>query len=121
MGCAGPPPASWWTSPQILSRNPLWPPSPSAKHTQPANCTAHPAALSYGKTKLGSVSEDLSVKAPCSTLVIKDRGDAAGGAANTTFSGAGARTLAGMLAPAAARGAAGSLERCARRRGGGGA
>ncbi|KAI8463926.1 MAG: hypothetical protein J3K34DRAFT_474767 [Monoraphidium minutum] len=56
--------------------------------------------------KLGSVSGDLSLKAPCNMLLIKDRGDGSGGVA-----AAGARTLAGMLAPQGAARAAGALER----------
>ncbi|GBF87382.1 flagellar associated protein [Raphidocelis subcapitata] len=66
----------------------------------------------YGKAKLGSVSEDLSLKVPCNTLVIKDRGDAQGpgSGAGGGLAGAGARTLTGMLLPQGAK-PPGSLER----------
>ena len=86
-------------------------PLPSKPHHHHAcSCTPPAENKRYGKGfKLGSVSEELATRAPCSTLILKDTGDAGGGGA----AAAGARGIAGMVmgqaaAKAAATAAAGA-------------
>lgn len=53
---------------------------------------------SYSDQRLGSVSEDISVRAPCTTLVIKDRKDD-----SNLYANAGVRTLSRHLMPSMTR------------------